>query len=81
MDIFAWSAVDMPRISPKVITHRLNVSPNCHPKRQKRRQLAPKRSRAMQDEVTKLIETDLIHEVYYSEWLANIVLVKKTNRK
>ena len=35
----------------------------------------------MQDEVTKLIEADLIHEVHYSEWLANIVLVKKANGK
>ena len=35
----------------------------------------------MQDEVTKLIEADLIHEVYYSEWLTNIVLIKKSNKK
>ena len=35
----------------------------------------------MQDEVTKLIEDDLIHEVHYPEWLANMVLVKKPNGK
>ena len=35
----------------------------------------------MRDEVTKLIEVDLIREVHYPEWLANVVLVKKTNGK
>lgn len=24
-DIFAWSAIDMPRVDPQVIVHRLNV--------------------------------------------------------
>ena len=35
----------------------------------------------MQDEVTKLIEVDFIHEVHYPEWLTNVVLIKKPNRK
>ena len=35
----------------------------------------------MREEVTKLIEADLIHEVHYLEWLTNVVLVKKPNEK
>ena len=35
----------------------------------------------MQNKVTKLIEADIICEVYYPEWLTNVVLVKKANRK
>ena len=35
----------------------------------------------MQDVVTKLIEANLIHEVHYPEWLMNVVLIKKSNRK
>ena len=35
----------------------------------------------MQDEVTKLIEADLIRELYYPEWLVNIILIKKLNGK
>ena len=66
-DVFAWSTIDMLGISLEIIVHQLNVSPNCHPMRQKRRQLAPKQFRAMQDEVTKLIKVDLICEVHYSE--------------
>ena len=33
------------------------------------------------DEVSKLLVAGFIHEVYYPDWLANIVLVKKANGK
>ena len=33
------------------------------------------------DEVNKLLVANFIQEVYYPEWLANIVMVKKANRK
>ena len=33
------------------------------------------------DEVSKLLVVDFIHEVYYLDWLANVILVKKANDK
>ena len=33
------------------------------------------------DEVNKLLTVGFHHEVYYLDWLVNIVLVKKTNWK
>ena len=33
------------------------------------------------DEVNKLLVPKFIREVYYPEWLANIIMVKKANRK
>ena len=33
------------------------------------------------DEVNKLLVANFIREVYYFEWLANVVMVKKVNRK
>ena len=33
------------------------------------------------DEVNKLLATNFIKEVYYLEWLANVIMVKKANRK
>ena len=33
------------------------------------------------DEVNKLLATDFIQEVYYPDWLANVVLMKKVNEK
>ena len=38
-------------------------------------------NQAITDEVNKLLLVGFIREVYYSEWLANVVLVKKTNGK
>ena len=29
-DIFAWSMVDMPRVSPNILTHKLSVSLTNH---------------------------------------------------
>ena len=33
------------------------------------------------EEVEKLLTVGFIREVYYPEWLANVVMVKKFNRK
>ena len=81
VDVFAWSHKDMPGIDPGVITHRLNVSPSFKPIRQKKRVFAPGRDSAIKDEVHKLMAAKFIREVYYPDWLANIVIVKKANGK
>ena len=36
---------------------------------------------AIKEEVHKLVTTEFIREVYYPDWLANIVMVKKANGK
>ena len=71
----------MPRIDPSVMVHRLNVSPFFPPIRQKKRVFAPEQDQAIAEEVRKLQEASFIREVYYPEWLANIVMVKKASRK
>ena len=35
----------------------------------------------MAEEVQKLLEADFIQEVYYPNWLVNVVMVKKANGK
>ena len=35
----------------------------------------------MTEEVEKLLEADFIREVFYPDWLANMVMVKKSNGK
>ena len=51
------------------------------PVRQKKRVFAPKRDNAVKDEVQKLMAAKFIREVYYPNWLANVVMVKKANSK
>ena len=77
VDVFAWSHEDMPGMDPGVITHRLNVSPSFKPIRQKKRVFAPKRDNAIKNEVHKLMTAKFIREVYYPDWLVNVVMVKK----
>ncbi|XP_065626753.1 uncharacterized protein LOC136066400 [Quercus suber] len=80
-DIFAWNHEDMPGIDPSVIVHKLKVNPSTPPVRQKKRVFAPERDRAIAQEVEKLLEAGFIREVYYPEWLANMVMVKKASGK
>ena len=51
MDVFAWSHKDMPGIDPSVIIHCLNVYPSSKPVHQKKRVFAPKRDKAIKEEV------------------------------
>ena len=71
----------MPGIDPSVITHRLNVCPSFKLVQQKKRVFALERDNAIKDEVQKLIAVKFIREVYYPDWLANVVMVKKANGK
>ena len=39
------------------------------------------RDKAIVEEVRKLLKASFIREVYYPDWLANVVMVKKANGK
>ena len=71
----------MPGIDPSIIVHRLNVSPSFPLIRQKKRVFAPERDQAIVEEVRKLQEARFIREVYYPDWLTNVVMVKKASEK
>ncbi|XP_075640524.1 uncharacterized protein LOC142612298 [Castanea sativa] len=79
LDIFAWSHEDMPGIFTEIIQHKLKVDPKRKPVQQRRQVFAPKRNQAIKGEVNKLLAAEFIHEVYYPDWLVNVVLVKKAN--
>ncbi|XP_027063199.2 uncharacterized protein [Coffea arabica] len=76
-DIFAWSADEVVGVPSELMTHQLNVNPQARPVRQKRRHFGPERSKAISDEVDKLLPAKMIHEVQYPTWLSNPVMVKK----
>ncbi|XP_030941475.1 uncharacterized protein LOC115966371 [Quercus lobata] len=71
----------MPGIDGRVIEHSLNINPMKKLVQKKRRVFAPKRNKAVMEEVEKLLTLGFIQEVYYPEWLANVVMVKKSNGK
>ena len=80
-DVFAWSHKDMPGIGLSIIVHRLNVSPSSPPIQQRKRVFAQERDKTIAEEVQKLLDADFIREVYYPNWLVNVVLARKANGK
>ena len=71
----------MPGIDPSIISLKLNVNPCLRLIKQKRRIFAPERNNAIMEEVDKLLTANFIREVFYPDWLANVVMVKKANGK
>nr|KYP38827.1 Retrovirus-related Pol polyprotein from transposon 17.6 [Cajanus cajan] len=80
-DLFAWTAADMPGIDPGFHCHRLSVCRDAKPIAQKKRKMGGDRSQAIKEETAKLLQAGFIREVKYSTWLANVVMVKKSNGK
>ena len=52
------------------------MNPEKKPVQQKMRVFAPERNRAIIDKVDKLLVANFIREVYYPDWLANVIMVK-----
>ena len=81
LDVFAWTHENMLEIDLNTIVHQLSISPSFPPIRQRKRVFAQERDKAIAEEVHKLLGASFIKEVYYPEWLANMVMVKKANEK
>ena len=81
VDVFAWSLYEVPGVDPEFIMHKLNVDPSFTPKKQKPRRSAKEHVEAVRSKVRRLREAGAIREVFFSEWLANTVVVKKKNGK
>ncbi|GJU36167.1 reverse transcriptase domain-containing protein [Tanacetum coccineum] len=77
LDVFAWKPADMTGIPQSIAEHCLNIQEGCPTVRQKKRGQAPKRNKAIQEEVEKLVDAGIMKEVHYHSWLSNPVMVKK----
>jgi hypothetical protein len=69
----------MPRISRDVIEHKLGIDPSYKPIKQKERRYTTERHETIRQEVNKLLEARFISPVDYLNWLANPVLVEKSD--
>ena len=81
IDVFAWNAYEASGVDLSSICHHLNVNPSVTPKKQPPRRSSKEHSDAVKDEVMKLKQAGAIKEVFYPEWLANIIVVKKKTGK
>ncbi|XP_017428565.1 uncharacterized protein LOC108336606 [Vigna angularis] len=65
-DLFAWEVADMPRIHPKVMTHRVSIFKVARPIAQKKQRFGEEKRGAIQTKVTKLLNARFIREVTYT---------------
>jgi hypothetical protein len=79
--IFAWSASDLKGVNRDIIQHALDINPKMKPRKQRQRKMSKDIILAAKAEVQRLLDANVIREVKYSEWLANVVLVPKKNGK
>ena len=81
LDVFAWDAYEAPGVDPDFICHHLNINPSVTPKKQPLRRPSKEHANAVRDEMMKLKKAGAIKEVFYPEWLANTVMVRKKSGK
>ena len=81
IDVFAWDDYEALGVGPNFICHYLNVNPSIIPKKQSPRRPSKEHANVVREEVMKLKKARAIKEVFYPEWLANTVVVKKKSRK
>ena len=79
IDIFAWNAFEAPRVDPEF--HHLKVNPLITPRKQPLQRPSKEHTEVVREEVTKLKQAGAIKEVFYPDWLANTVVVKKKSGK
>jgi hypothetical protein len=69
----------MPGVPRVLAEHRIDVNEGCKPVKQWLRRFSPNKKAAIKKEITKLMAARFIREIFYPDWLANLVLVQKKN--
>jgi len=78
-DVFAWSYEYLKTYDTFVIEHKIPLKHVINPFKQKLRQINPVLLPVIEKEVKKLLDAKIIVPLRYSEWVANLVPVRKNN--
>ena len=81
LDVFAWSAYEVPGVVLEFICHSLNVNLKAVLRKQQPRWSFKVHAEAVKEEIWKLKQAWAIKEIFYPEWLAKKVVVKKKSEK
>ena len=60
-----------------IVVHEINTYPTAKPVRQKLHQVHPRKATTIKAKVEKLLKVGFIYPVPLTEWVSNIVPVKK----
>ena len=80
-EVFAWSYEDMLGIDIDIVQYCIPTDPTMKPVKQKLRRMKLEWTLKIKEEVEKQYNAGFLRVVNYLEWLANMVLVPKKDRK
>ena len=78
-DVFSWSYEDLKSYDTKIIQHKIPLKENQKPFKQKLRRINLVQLPLVQKEIMKMYDVGIIVPVRYSEWVSNLVSVRKKN--
>ena len=79
-DVFAWDYSDLKAYDTSIIQHIIPIKPNQKPFRQKLRRINPKLLPSIEKEVNRLYKVGIIVPIRFSDWISNLVSMRKENR-
>jgi ribonuclease HI len=80
-DVFAWTYDDLKTFDPNIIQHVIPMKPQTLPFQQKLRKMHPKLEPTVQKELNKLLSAKIIFLVRHTQWVSNLIPVRKKNRE
>jgi hypothetical protein len=78
-DIFAWTYDDLKVYDTKIIQHVIPTRSDAKPVQQKLRKIHPNLEPQIKKELNKLLQAKIIFPVRHSQWVSNLVPVRKNN--
>jgi hypothetical protein len=80
-DVSAWSYEELRTYDTSVIEHKIPLKPGVKPFKRKLRQINPILLPVIEREIKKLLDAKIIVPLRYSDWVANLVPVRKKNEE
>jgi hypothetical protein len=77
-DVFSWSYEDLRGFDPALIQHAIPIKEGVKPVRKRQRPINPVLEATIRKELEKLLKANIIFPVKYSDWVSNLVPVRKT---
>ena len=77
IDVFSWSYADLKQYDSSIIQHTIPIKENEKPFKQKLRRINPLLMLLIEKEVKFFFDAKIIVTIRFSNWLANLVPVRK----
>jgi hypothetical protein len=78
-DIFSWTYDDLKTYDTNIIQHIIPMKPQTNPFQQKLRKMHPSLEPQVKAELNKLLAARIIFPVRHTQWISNLVHVRKKN--